>query len=155
MKTAAGFISALFSSSRFSEEQFRTEYADLQEFKGEKLHTQTNTSFEIAYPEASGTSEFIIVIDYRASVRGIRLQNDICKYSCKFYARFEVLGFSGFDSWSNMPPDAPAPYFSFSDYLVRQRALNHFRAAGFDAVQLPIPEQLRNLHQVPRENGVY
>lgn len=145
MPNLTNFIAAVFSGIRFAEESLKADVSDVPPVKGQKLSTETNTGFEFAHDTDGDMDHFYVVVNYTVTVKRPEEGESLCSYFVKAFVKFDVLGFTGFSSWDEMPSETPVPYFSFAHYLVRERAEEHFRKAGFGGLKLTAPAQFKNL----------
>lgn len=107
----------------------------------EAISVETTTKMEFGFGEGDSPDVIGTKIEYHVKVRS--KDGDIYAiYNGTFLGEFRVMEKHGFESWAEMPPEVPIPYFSFLHFVAREKANDAFIGAGFRTLILPIPDEL-------------
>lgn len=136
----SAFINARLSQLRLVSER-ATCAPSLPADQQVQLRTDTTSGFSIGIDSPDKPKLIVMRIDYKVSLKIEGTDNNILDYEATHEALFAIEGWTGFDDWTNMPPDGAAPYVTILNNIALRKAERILLEMGFKGVSLPQPER--------------
>lgn len=138
------FVDASLSHVRLVSVRAKSETpATNKEGQQVQLRTDTTSGFTIGVDSVDKPSAMLVTIDFKASLKIPETENPIIQYEARHEARFEIVGWTGFSNWSDMPSDAISSYLATVHNIALRKAEEIILEMGLKGVTLPQPESFK------------
>lgn len=102
-----------------------------------QLRAEVASNFAVGLNDPANPTEMFIEMDFRVELKLPDTEKTLVSYAAKHTSYFKIVGWMGFDEWSNIPEGALGPYFSMGYGLAQNRAEQTLLDMGLKGVALP------------------
>lgn len=105
-----------------------------------QLRTDTSSDFSIGLDSDDKPRILTITVNYKATLKTLDTEKQIVDYEANHEALFNLIGWAGFDDWTDMPPEAISPYLALMHNIALRKAEGTLFEMGVKGASLPRPE---------------
>jgi hypothetical protein len=133
------FINATLAQTRLLSERVTSASSKAnKEPKEIQIRVDTSSGFSVALDNVTKPNIIFVEIVYKVNLKAQDTDKQLIDYEAKHVALFNLVGWFGFNDWSDVPNSAMAPYLAMAQNIAIRRAEGTMDAMALRGISLPV-----------------